>query len=1329
MLARAFRPVYAHGECRQPKVHPMKDIQKSIAWIAVAALLASGVIGLSLWSFWQIEAVAEMRAHTKTVIKSAEDFLSDLKDAETGERGYVLTGNTAFLEPYSAVKDSLMGNLSELRQNTFSEGARAHLENVDRLSVAKLAELEKVLDLYKSSREQEALMLIASGEGKHLMDTIRAELKSFIGIESIALEQQEVVFQSRLRYLFATILVACVLALLCAVLFAYLIYRETQHRLENLVQQKTKNLLKEQQETNRQLQSAMETLQVSEQKLAVTLHSIGDGVIATDAEGRIAILNPLAERLTGWTQEQAQGRQVGDIFHIINQETRQPATIPVAAALASGTVQGLANHTMLIARDGTEHAIADSCAPIFGGDSSIVGAVLVFRDVTDDYAAQRALRDGSAMVQAILHTVADGIVTFDANSGLVRSVNAAAERMLGYQSGELIGHGFAQIIPEFFHTTQSEQFVAGSLHEVVAHRKDGSVFQMEVSVTDLWLSEERFFTGVLRDVTEREHAESEQKELSQRLRDHQFYTRSLFEANIDALMTTDPGGIITDVNHEMEVLTGSTRDELIGAPFKGYFTDTAWAEAGIQRVLTEKKVTNYELTICARNGKETAVSLNATTFYDRERRLQGVFAAARDVTERNSLNQILEVKNLELEVARSAAEAANVAKSEFLATMSHEIRTPMNGVIGMIDVLQQSSLNGSQMEMANIIHDSAYALLAVINDILDFSKIEANKLQLESISMSVADIVESACENMSHMALKKGVELTMFIDPDIPRSAIGDPGRLRQILINMINNAIKFSGGREKTGRVSVRANVLQRNATGVQLELSIVDNGIGIDESTRARLFTAFIQADTSTTRKFGGTGLGLAITRQLVNIMGGEIVVESSPGKGSTFRVSLHFPQSGAGPDAPSPESRSVEGLPCLVLIGPDRMGEDLTRYLSSAGALVARATDLASAERWMVMQPDGVCVIVIDGPENPPVLLEGLRSAAHAHAGMDTRFVSIERGKRRGPRWDGEQIVLVDGNMLTCKAFLKVVAIAAGRADIPARNEMPGTMITSPAPMSRGEARRRGSLILVAEDNEINQKVILQQLTLLGQTADIANNGREALRRWRSGDYGILFADLHMPEMDGYELTAAIRVAEGGRSHTPIIAFTANALKGEAERCLAVGMDDYLSKPVQLVHLKAMLEKWQPLAGSDLMPLEELPEDEPFPDTQPPLLITVPEWTLAVDVKVLEALIGNDRAMVRDFLNDFRISELEIGTELRAACDAGRVKAAGAFAHKLKSSARSVGALPLGELCSALETSGKAGDTRQVLALMPKFELELTRVDNFLRGYLKMHPAEAA
>ncbi|MFZ2300367.1 MAG: response regulator, partial [Gallionella sp.] len=310
------------------------------------------------------------------------------------------------------------------------------------------------------------------------------------------------------------------------------------------------------------------------------------------------------------------------------------------------------------------------------------------------------------------------------------------------------------------------------------------------------------------------------------------------------------------------------------------------------------------------------------------------------------------------------------------------------------------------------------------------------------------------------------------------------------------------------------------------------------------------------------------------------------------------------------------------------------------------------------------------------------------------------------------------------------------AAGRIKQAAPEEKHGDASVKPR-LSREEARRRGSLILVAEDNEINQKVILQQLMLFGRTADIANNGREALKRWRSGDYAILLADLHMPEMDGYELTAAIRAAEAGagetgKPRTPIIAFTANALKGEAERCLATGMDDYMSKPVQLADLKAMLEKWMPAVSSDPIAdeatstgvLPYAPTDVPMVGAygNTPLVTEKPSPSSAppVDVNVLKALIGDDEAMIREFLHDFRLSAAKIAAELRAACAANQAETAGALAHKLKSSARSVGALALGELCAEMEKVGKGGDTAALATLLPQFEQELMGVERFLDEY---------
>ena len=546
------------------------------------------------------------------------------------------------------------------------------------------------------------------------------------------------------------------------------------------------------------------------------------------------------------------------------------------------------------------------------------------------------------------------------------------------------------------------------------------------------------------------------------------------------------------------------------------------------------------------------------------------------------LEEKVAARTAELAHAWLEAEQANRAKSDFLATMSHEIRTPMNGVIGMVDVLQQSSLNGQQIEMANIIHDSAFALLDIIDDILDFSKIEAGQLQINRQPMSIANVVEGTCETLIPLASKKGVELTLFTDPDIPAAVMGDPGRLRQILVNLANNAIKFSSGQQRQGRASVRALLTESTPEQVTLEFRVADNGIGMDEATQARLFAPFTQAD-STTRNFGGTGLGLAISRRLANMMGGEITLHSAPGKGATLNMRISFERAPANPEINAAPSL-VAGLDCLVAGGSESLADDLAAYLVHDGAVVERAVDMAAVKQWIIDHSPGLCVVVIDAEgANPP--LDELRAVVRARSNLDVRFVAIKCGGRRQCRVVAADLVCLDAEVMHHRAFLDAVAIAAGRAKQSELAAKHSDANVNPL-LSREEARRQGSLILVAEDNEINQKVILQQLMLLGQTADIANNGREALGLWTSGDYAILFADLHMPAMDGYELTAAIRAAENvvnetepNKARMPIIAFTANAIKGEAERCLAIGMDDYLSKPVQLVNLKAMLEKWLP------------------------------------------------------------------------------------------------------------------------------------------------------
>lgn len=698
----------------------------------------------------------------------------------------------------------------------------------------------------------------------------------------------------------------------------------------------------------------------------------------------------------------------------------------------------------------------------------------------------------------------------------------------------------------------------------------------------------------------------------------------------------------------------------------------------------------------------------------------GLVGVNRDITERkraeaalHQLNEDLEDKvaarTTDLEQARREAEDANRAKSMFLATMSHEIRTPMNGVIGMIDLMHQTSLRGDQVEMVELIRESGFSLLGIINDILDFSKIEAGKLDLEHEVFSVTEIVEGVGSLLNSMAAKKDVVLTLFVDPAIPLEVIGDTLRVRQVITNLVSNAVKFSSANPDGGRVEIRALLVGGNSEQVSLEFHVVDNGIGMDEETQARLFAAFTQADASTTRRFGGTGLGLAISHHLVQLMGGEITVKSTPGVGSTFRVLLPFGLTPTASAAATTDS-GVAGLSCVVIGPMGSLADDLAVYLKHGNMKVERVASLEMAKPGD-MGGNSLVVWVVDIAKEPQ-LPETMRAAAHVQIGQGVRIVGviIERSKRHRPRVMESDLIVLDGNALGRRLFLRAVATAAGRASLDIDAETLSAGRTTVIVPSREEARQSGRLILVVEDNETNQKVILRQLALFGHTADITADGLEALGRWRTEEYALVLTDLHMPKMDGYELTKAIRSEEKNGKRIPIIALTANALKDEAERCRAIGMDDYLSKPMPLAQLKAMLEEWLPTDKPDAISHAAPRSINPIESDG---LVAVP-----VDVRVLKELVGDDPDVVREFLRDFCRSAAKIADELRAGCTSGQLSAASGAAHKLKSSAYAVGAHGLGALCAAIEEVSKVDDSHAVAALLPHFEKEMARVEKYLR-----------
>ena len=514
--------------------------------------------------------------------------------------------------------------------------------------------------------------------------------------------------------------------------------------------------------------------------------------------------------------------------------------------------------------------------------------------------SEETLLKAGALQRAIFNSANFSSIATDAK-GVIQIFNVGAERMLGYIAADVVNKitpadisdpqeliSRAKALSVELATTITPGFDAlvfkasrgiEDIYELTYIRKDGSRFPAVVSVTALRDAQDAIIGYLLigTDNTARKLVEAEQKKLDQRLRDQQFYTRSLIESNIDALMTTDASGIITDVNKQMEALTGCTRDELIGAPFKNYFTDPDRAEAGIKQVLSEKKVTDYELTACARDGKQTVVSYNATTFYDRDRTLQGVFAAARDVTERKQVEA-------ELQQAKAVAESASQTKSDFLASMSHEIRTPMNAIIGIADLLAKTPLSPEQNKYVQIFRRAGDNLLHLVNDILDLSKVEASQLELERTRFSLHDLLGKVTEMVAARASEKGLALICEIAPGVPGDLVGDPTRLRQVLLNLLGNAIKFT----ESGEVALRVTPDVDSAPGV-LRLTISDTGIGIPGEKLSAVFERFTQADSSTTRRYGGSGLGLTISKRLVELMGGRISVESGVGTGSVFSFTV--------------------------------------------------------------------------------------------------------------------------------------------------------------------------------------------------------------------------------------------------------------------------------------------------------------------------------------------------------------------------------------------------------------------------------------------------------
>ena len=891
--------------------------------------------------------------------------------------------------------------------------------------------------------------------------------------------------------------------------------------------------------------------------------------IATDAQGVIQIFNVGAERMLGYTAAEVVDRitpaDISDPKELIARaktlsEELGTAITPGFEALVFKASRGIEDIYQLtyIRKDKSRFPAVVSVTALRDEQDEIIGFLLIGTDNTARQRAEDALAKAGALQNAIFNSANFSSIATDAR-GVIQIFNVGAERMLGYTAAEVVNKITpadisdpqevivrAEVLSAELGTRITPGFEAlvfkatrgiEDIYELTYFRKDGSRFPAVVSVTALRDDQDVIIGYLLigTDNTARKQVEEERMKLDQRLRDQHFYTRSLIESNIDALMTTDPRGVITDVNKQTEALTGCTRDELIGAPFKNYFTDPVRAEAGIRRVLNEGKVTNYELTARARDGKLTVVSYNATTFHDRDRVLQGVFAAARDVTELKQFEHELQQKNVELE-------DASRMKSEFLANMSHELRTPLNAIIGFSEILRDGLIGDMSEQQRGFIGDifgSGQHLLSLINDILDLSKVEAGKMLLDLEPVPVSALLRNSLSIVREKAGTRSIRLTMEGPQDLGLIE-ADGRKVKQIVYNLLSNAVKFTndGGQvtlrtERVGRARVarlsgpwagRTFPLAENPFEEFLEISVTDGGIGISPEGLAQLFRPFSQIDSGLARKFEGTGLGLAMVKLLADLHGGAVAVESAVGEGSRFTVWLPFRIAAETPAPPVIEPEPVAATPpgasIALVVEDDAKSAELIRVqLEAEGFTVLHAWSAESGLKLAEEQPPALITLDIMLPD-----MDGWEFLAR---------VKRLPGLRRVP------VVIISIVADSEKGFA-LGAAAVMQKPISRKDLYDSLVSLSLLPVAQGATLK----VLVVDDDAQALELAAIGMRELAATVIKASGGSEAIRLAREELPDLIVLDLLMPEVNGFDVVEALQ-DRPDTAAIPILVITAKQL----------------------------------------------------------------------------------------------------------------------------------------------------------------------------------------
>jgi two-component system, sensor histidine kinase and response regulator len=1044
-------------------------------------------------------------------------------------------------------------------------------------------------------------------------------------------------------------------------------------------------------------------------------------IVVMDLNGTIEYVNPKFEAVSGFTSAEIIGRN--------REELQSDQTAPEVFREMWQCLQSDKEWVGELAsrhKNGSVYWEHATYSPVRNNDGKTTHFVAIREDVTE----RRKIEQELIRLAHVTRSIGEFVLIADAKGRISYTNRALADRF-GYAADELTGKRATVLMSPCVGMETIDGAIRGTIQggwsgDLLGMSKDGKEFW--VSLTTSHLSHDNRLLGIVvvaRDITERKLAEEQ-------LRKSETQFRLLWENSRDGMRLSDADGNIMLVNDAFCSLVGLSREELLGKPISVMQEESGRAHVidSYRKNFAGGNIEAYfERENRLWNGKSAWFAVSNARI-ESEGQPPILLSIFRDITERRIAEaelarrasdlfiakskaeeqaRMLEIQAVELRQAKEEALRASQFKSEFVANMSHEIRTPMNGVIGMTGMLLDTQLTSEQREYAEIIRKSGDSLLSIINDILDFSKIEAGKMSLECLDFDLRTTVEEAVDLLAPKAHEKNIELSCAVYQDVPVALTGDPGRLRQVLVNLVNNAVKFT----EKGEVSVRVTLEDEEKTHVLLRFEVSDTGIGISAEARSRLFQPFSQADGSTTRKYGGTGLGLRISKQLVELMGGVIDVRSEAGKGSTFWFTARLARQTASESTAS-RDEALQHARVLIVDDSATNRSILSRQIASRGmpetavssgyeALVElRSACVANNPYTIVMldmQMPGMDGLMLAKEIKADPMLASTHLIMLASIGGLTAAQAKVHGIEQCLTKPVKDAALHD-------ALIRVI----GGEPLASRSAERTTAIPE---QEAKPAAKRSLRVLIAEDNMVNQKVAMKMLTKLGCRADVVADGQEAVDALRSVPYDLVFMDCNMPEVDGFMATEMIRRMEGTSKHTIIVAMTANALKGDRERCLAAGMDDYISKPVTQKDLAAIINQW----SGQIM--SQTPNQAPPPDRVeqydgPP-----------IDRSRLSELaeLGDDGDLewMKSILQKFEEDTEARMAALDAAHEAKQAGPVGETAHAMKGSCSNIGATGMAAFAEKLQKLGQSGSLDGADRVIAALKSEFVRVKAALKEYM--------